>query len=262
MGATTETLSEDLTRIGVTGGDTVLLHSSLSSIGRVDGGAQAVVAAFRRVLGDEGTLVTPAFSATVTDPCRSAELGAVDPSVTAARDAVPLFSASSTPTETGAIPTAVLADDDRRRSTHPQASVAAIGRHAGFICGAQPLSFALGRDSPFSRLIDLDATIVLVGVGHNRSSMLHHVESLLGPGVRRHWVRRFPHLVDGERVWVEAMDVGADNSTHFPAVGAAFASASTSHRRGRIGDATTEVFSSRDYVDFARTELGRRLSRV
>ena len=186
--------------------------------------------------------------------------GSTDPDVWAARDAVPLFDPGFTPTETGVVPTAVLADPDRRRSAHPQASVAAIGNAADSICRDQPLSFALGENSPFSRLVELDATIVLLGVGHNRSSMLHHVESLLPVGIRRHWVRRFPHRVGDERVWVEALDVAADNGTHFPAVGAAFASASTAHRRGVIGGAPTEVFSSREYVAFARDDLARRLA--
>ncbi|WP_299574252.1 aminoglycoside N(3)-acetyltransferase [uncultured Williamsia sp.] len=252
-------LIEDLTELGVTSGGVVLVHCSLSSIGQVDGGAPTVVDAFRTALGPRGTLVTPAFSGTITDPCRSGIVGATDPDVWATRDQVPLYDPATTPTETGAIPTAVLAEPGRRRSPHPQASVAAVGADADAICRDQPLSFALGENSPFSRLVELDATIVLLGVGHNRSSMLHHVESLLPPDVRRHWVRRFPHRVDGERVWVEARDVAADNSTHFPAVGAAFASTSTTHRRGRIGDAPTEVFSSREYVAIALAQLGRRL---
>lgn len=256
---TVQALAEDLAEIGLSRGDTVLLHSSLSSIGHVQGGASAVIDAFRRALGREGTLVTPAFSGTVTDPCRSVVVGSTDPDVSAARDAVPLYDPDTTPTEIGAIPAAVLTEPDRRRSPHPQASVAAIGHRADAICRAQPLSFALGEDSPFSRLVDVDATIVLLGVGHNRSSMLHHVESLLDPGVRRPWVRRFPHRIGGERVWVEVQDVAADNGAHFPAVGAAFALASSSHRRGVIGSAPTEAFSSRDYVTFARDDLARRL---
>ncbi|MGZ8179912.1 aminoglycoside N(3)-acetyltransferase [Williamsia sp. SKLECPSW1] len=255
----TEALADDLTRLGLATGDVVLLHSSLSSIGRVDGGAAAVIAAFRRVLGDEGTLVTPAFSGSVRDTHREAAPGSTDPTLWAARDAVPLFDPVTTPTDAGAIPTAVLSAPDRRRSSHPQDSVAAIGRHSEFICGGQPLSFALGSESPFSRVVDLDATIVLLGVGHNRSSMLHHVESLLDAATRRHWVRRFPYLVAGERVWLEARDVGADNGTHFPAVGAAFAAVSRSHRSDTVGAARTEAFSAREYVTFARRDLARRL---
>ena len=42
---TRETLIDDLDRLGVRQGDCVMLHSSLSSLGRVEGGAETVVEA-------------------------------------------------------------------------------------------------------------------------------------------------------------------------------------------------------------------------
>jgi hypothetical protein len=76
------------------------------------------------------------------------------------------------------------------RSRHPQASLAAIGAHASFIVGRQTLGFALGRASPFGRLYDIGGHILLIGVGHNRNTFLHHAESLT-PHPRLK-VRRFP----------------------------------------------------------------------
>jgi len=52
-----------LQRIGLTKGDKVLLHSSLLSLGKVDGGPDAVIDAFIEVLGSEGTLLVPVFGA-------------------------------------------------------------------------------------------------------------------------------------------------------------------------------------------------------
>jgi aminoglycoside 3-N-acetyltransferase len=53
---TADVLVADLERIGVRPGMTLLVHCSLSSIGWVVGGEQAVLVALRRVLGDAGTL--------------------------------------------------------------------------------------------------------------------------------------------------------------------------------------------------------------
>ncbi|MFJ9744829.1 AAC(3) family N-acetyltransferase [Streptomyces chartreusis] len=53
-------LAEDLVVLGLRPGATVLAHASLR---RVGAGADAVLAALRTVLGDEGTLVTPTFTA-------------------------------------------------------------------------------------------------------------------------------------------------------------------------------------------------------
>ena len=57
-----EILCRDLTSIGIGCGDVLIVHSSLSSMGYVEGGAETVIAALRSVLGEEGTLLFPAFS--------------------------------------------------------------------------------------------------------------------------------------------------------------------------------------------------------
>jgi len=65
---TRRSLAEDLVRLGVAPGDLLLLHSSLSSLGWVAGGAQAAVLALLDALGPRGTLVVPAQSGDNSDP--------------------------------------------------------------------------------------------------------------------------------------------------------------------------------------------------
>lgn len=233
----------------------VIVHASLSAFGRVDGGAATVLGALRDHLGPEGTVVVPTFTGdAVRDPHPDAgpDAGA---DVDADRAAVPLFH-DALPTLMGALPTAVLADPDRLRSTHPQASVAAVGARAREITARQPFAYAVGPDSPFDRLHDLGAHILLLGVGHNRNSFLHYAESLI-PDHRRK-LRRFPYVVNGERVWVEVPDVGDDNGRHFPGVGAE-AEREGLVRTGRIGGAECRLTASGPFVDFARRRLAERL---
>ncbi|MFE7403799.1 AAC(3) family N-acetyltransferase [Streptomyces sp. NPDC057557] len=64
-GLTNTDLVEGWRKVGVQEGMSVIVHSSLSSIGRVDGGAATVIGSLRTVLGPTGTLVTPTFT------CRS-----------------------------------------------------------------------------------------------------------------------------------------------------------------------------------------------
>lgn len=61
-------LINDLKGIGIKTGMTLIVHSSLSKIGFVSGGAQTVVQALKEVLGEEGTLIMPTHSADVSDP--------------------------------------------------------------------------------------------------------------------------------------------------------------------------------------------------
>ena len=51
---TLEDLVQDFHRLGVPGGGLVMVHSSLSSIGHVDGGAETVVDALLEALGPTG----------------------------------------------------------------------------------------------------------------------------------------------------------------------------------------------------------------
>ncbi|WP_328297015.1 AAC(3) family N-acetyltransferase [Streptomyces sp. NBC_00435] len=205
---------------GVAEGMALMVHASLSSLGRVDGGAATVVASLREAVGPTGTVAVPAFTWEVADPDPE-HVGAPDAGVTARREAVPLFHPGLPVTPAlGAVPEALRALPDSVRSGHPQASVAAVGARAAEVTAGQTLGLALGRSSPFGRLDDLGGHILLIGVGHNRNSFLHYVESLVPrPRLR---VRRFPMEVDGERVWIETPDVGNDNDTHFPTVGADF----------------------------------------
>ena len=58
---TAETLKNDLRQMGLNPEDTVLLHSSMKSIGKVDGGADTVLDAFQEYFSS-GLLVFPALS--------------------------------------------------------------------------------------------------------------------------------------------------------------------------------------------------------
>ncbi len=67
---TAERLVNDLRALGVKPGMTLLVHSSLSSIGYVCGGAMAVVLALQDVLGDKGTLMMPSMAGEWSEPAR------------------------------------------------------------------------------------------------------------------------------------------------------------------------------------------------
>ena len=248
-------LAGEFEACGVPRGAVVIVHSSVSAFGHVHGGAAAIVEALLRRLGDTGTLVAPTFTPQVADPHpRAAGIG--DPRVDDARRGVPLFH-DALPTPMGMVPNAVLAHPDRLRSRHPQASVAAIGRHAAEITADHPLAYALGKDSPFDRMYCLGAYILLLGVGHNRNSFLHYAESLV-PQHRRK-LRRFPLTVRDERLWAEVPDVGDDNSTYFPRLGAE-AEAAGLVRTRTIGAAACRLMEAVPFVDAARLRLNQLLA--
>lgn len=218
-GLTSADLVDGWRKAGVADGMALIVHSSLSSLGPVEGGVGTVVESLRAAVGPAGTIVTPTFTWQVADPDPD-HVGVPDAGVRDRRAAVPTFHADLRSTGMGAVPEALRTLPDSVRSSHPQASVAAVGAHAADIVSRQTLGFAVGRSSPFGRLHDIGGHILLVGVGHNRNTFLHYAESLT-PHPRLK-VRRFPLTVDGEHVWAETLDVGNDNDTHFPTVGSEF----------------------------------------
>lgn len=235
---------------GVRAGMHLIVHSAPSSLGRVSGGADTVIDSLRRAVGPTGTLVVPAFTPQVADPHPEVR-GVPDEAVRVRRAQVPLF-APDLPSPMGAIAEALRLTPRVVRSRHPQASVAALGARAEEIVSEQPLHFAVGRGSPFATLFELGGWILLVGVGHNRNSFLHHAESLITrPRLKQ---RRFPVLVDGERIWWETLDVGDDNDTHFPVVGRDY-ERHAGIRPVDVGHARTVLLPARDFVAFASHRL-------
>ena len=60
-------LIQDLREIGVETGDVLIVHSSMSSVGWIVGGARTIIEALMEVLTEKGTLVMPSQGG-ATDP--------------------------------------------------------------------------------------------------------------------------------------------------------------------------------------------------
>jgi aminoglycoside 3-N-acetyltransferase len=246
---TEEILRRDLSAIGVELGTTLLVHSSLSAIGWVLGGAPAVVRALIAAVGEDGNLVMPAATPHCADPATWREPRIPEAWIDEARQHLPPFDVRTTPTVMGAIPEAFRNWPGTVRSEHPLESVCARGPRADEITRDHPLAFSEGPGSPFARLYDLDCRILLLGVGFNRCTALHFAESLVAR--RRVMTVRFPRLEGGRRKWVEVPNVADDNNRHFPVIGAQYLAARRA-TEGKVGEADAVCARMRDLVDFAR----------
>jgi len=233
-----------------------MVHSSLGKIGYVLGGAQAVVHALIEVLGRDGTLVMPAFSPEVSDPAAWSDHALGEDELKLAQDHVPAFDAAVTPTSMGIIAETFRNWPDVLRSAHPQVSVTARGPLAERIVVPHAYAWGQGAGSPFERLYDLNATLLLLGVGFNRATFLHFAESRVPHGRRK--TRRIPIDEDGVRIWCSVPDVGDDLGTYFPRVGAEFSKAGQVST-GLVGQAQSMLTSSRAVVDFATDFLSEAL---
>ena len=155
-----EQIAEALQALGLQPGNIVFVHSSLSSIGYVEGGADAVVDAFLDVLGSTGTLVVPTFT------------------FSHGGNPNPVFDPIRDPSEMGRISEVARTRPCARRSHHLLHSVGALGPHAEEITAVHGPS-AWAADGPFWKLYELDAHILMLGVPYLRCTFFHVIEQLV-----------------------------------------------------------------------------------
>ena len=149
-------------------GMVVMVHSSLRSIGHVEGGAGTVVQALVDVVGKKGTVLFPGliFNGSVTEFLRTN----------------PVIDLRQCPVTTGAIPRAAAAHPLARRSIHPSHSVVGIGPAAeSLFAGDQNGQGPCGTESPFYKAAMINGYILLMGVTNTRNTTLHCVEELAAP---------------------------------------------------------------------------------
>lgn len=251
---TVTSLVDDLLRLGLGAGQTVLVHSSLSALGWVCGGPVAVIQALEAVLGPDGTLIMPAHSGDLSDPGYW-----VNPPVPEfwwpiIRATMPAFEPDLTPTRgMGIIAECFRKQDGVRRSGHPAVSFAAWGRAADIVTADHQLSDSLGEGSPLARIYDLDGWVLLLGVGHANNTSLHLAEYRATWPSKKHMEQGAPVRVNGERRWATYTEVEI-NDEDFPQVGQAFeAQAGDTVRIGPVGSGTARLMRQRALVDFAVT---------
>ncbi len=246
---TVPSLVEDLRALGLTGGETVIVHSSMSALGWVNGGSQAVVDALREAVAPSGTVVVPTFTGQYSNPDDWENPPVPDSWVEKIRETIPPFRPAVTPTRgMGAVPECFRTYPDSVRGGHPEYSFAAWGADARSIVMDHRFDYPLGEGSPLSRLYDTDGSVLLLGVGHGNNTSLHLAEHRAD--IDRETVSNVaPVRENGERVTVtyDAIETCTDD---FPDLGADF---ERQHdvAVGAVGAAEARLIDQRPLVDFA-----------
>lgn len=156
-------IAEDLKRLGVQEGDTVLVHSSLRSLGGAT--AKDAIDGLLLALGEEGTLVFPTLSYMNSNPNK------------------PYFDYHETQSNVGYLPEYFRTQVKRVvRSICPTHSCAALGKNAEYITsGHIEDNTPCGKNSPFARVRELGGKILFIGCGTNCNTSMHAVEELTVP---------------------------------------------------------------------------------
>lgn len=251
MPATVGSLSDDLSQLGVRPGMTLLVHSSLSSLGWVCGGAVSVVLALERALGPDGTLMMPAHSGDLSEPSKWRNPPVPEQWCDLIRREMPAFDIDMTPTRgVGAIPECFRKQRGAVRSSNPEVSFASRGPRAEELTRDHPLDYPTGDDSPLGRLYAMDGWVLHLGSDFKCASSLHLAEYRARYSRRKVVRCGTPVLVDGERRWVEFDDVEGDDSV-FPLIGEGFlVERKADMLSGKVACAQALLMRQRALVDY------------
>jgi aminoglycoside 3-N-acetyltransferase len=163
---TKQHLKQDFMNAGIKAGDVVMVHSSLSKMGFLEDGANTFIAALNEIINATGTIAMPSF------PGMGFNSDYLKSNV--------LFDVLKTPSRMGAITETFRQLPSVKRSWHPTEPVCALGKEADYLTNAHHLKDTpYHHQSPFFRLCELDAKILLVGVDLNSLTNLHTSEDAI-----------------------------------------------------------------------------------
>ncbi|MFD6953054.1 AAC(3) family N-acetyltransferase [Nocardiopsis sp. TSRI0078] len=246
---TRASLARDLAALGVVPGDTLLVHSSLSSLGWVCGGEQAVVQALLDAVGPEGTLVVPTQTMDNSDPGQWRDPAVPREWWPVIRAEAPGFDPRLTPSRhMGRVPEMVRTWPGAVRSAHPQTSFAALGPRARALMDRHPVGCRLGEDSPLAALEGVRARVLLLGAGFDSCTAFHLAEYRV-PRPRLEECGCALSTPDGGREWITFTDVLLDERD-FERLGADFEDTGAVER-GPVGGAAARLFPLPHAVAFA-----------
>lgn len=157
-------LENDIRNCGVVSGDTLLVHSSLSKIGFVEGGPKTVVNALLNVIGSNGNLLMP------TSPNAGLQLEYIQN--------LELFDVANDKSRLGAISEYFRTLPNCLRSAHPTEPVSCLGPDADYFTKDHFGELTpYTAKSPFYRVSERAGKILYLGVTlDNAGTNLHTLE--------------------------------------------------------------------------------------
>ncbi len=245
---TRKSLADDLIKLGLKKGSIVIVHSSLSELGWVCGGAVAVIQALMDVVTDEGTLVMPAHSGDYSDPCYWQNPPVPEEWWALIRENMPAYEPEFAATRgIGIIPETFRKFPGVLRSSHPVLSFSAWGREAAVITLNHSLDNALGEESPLAKLYALNGEVLLLGADYDSNTSFHLAE-YRAPDSKPFYAGT-AIIKNGTRVWQNYLDIQFDSDC-FIQIGMDFEK-EFHVITSKVGSAETKYFKQRDAVDFA-----------
>lgn len=175
-GLTKDDIVKSLREAGIKKGDLLCVHSSLTNVGIVEGGAKTYFEALREAVGEEGTFMTPAFNASF------AYLGGPNKN----KAFLPYDKNDPSLIWTGALPRYMMEIPGVIHSEHISHSFCIYGKDAEELAGEQKMTHPpMGSTSPLMKMLAKGGKILHLGSPVSSTTFLHCIEDAMElPGIQ------------------------------------------------------------------------------
>ncbi len=232
MEITQSHIAGDVRKLGLREGHSLVVHSSLSSLGRVRGGADTVIDAILECIGPEGTLLMPVM--------------------TFEGD----FDHARSPSKTGLITETFRRRDGVIRSMNATHSIAGFGPDAARLLAGHGDDLPHGPngpDAPLGRLAGEGGLVLLLGVTHVSNTTLHIVHYLAGLPMREEFRRVRVRGGDGRTYVTRARHPGCSSGFH--KLDPLFTESGI-QRIGNVGNAESRLMKGQDIIEAGIEAVG------
>lgn len=160
-----EAIQHILASSGVPRDAVLLVHSAIKGLSRQGFKAEAIIESMLDYLKD-GTLLMPTMSWRIVTPEN------------------PVFDELATPSQTGVLTEIFRTRYASHRSLHPTHSVAGVGPTAGALLSSHHQgNTPVPATSPYGLMRDYASYVLLLGVGMEMCTAIHHPEEVIAPDI-------------------------------------------------------------------------------
>jgi len=244
---TPDELTEGFGRLGLSDGDCVVMHVSLSKIGEVDGGAAMVLHRLMNVLGRSGTLLMPTFTS-VTRHSSTHDNFTKTGCWCEGRESrhLPFIPDLQPDKEIGEIAHRLCSWPASQRSQHPAYSFVAVGKKSHGLVRGYSLTDPL---QPLKTFLKEEPFVLTIGVDLSSVSAVHIAEESRLPW--KFVKERALTVASSGLAWVDVMAPGCSQgyqalANHVSAKGV---------RRAEVGSAKAVLYPMKSLITSAEDLL-------
>jgi aminoglycoside 3-N-acetyltransferase len=244
--------------LGISPGQTIMLHASVKAVGAVMGGPNTILQTLLHTLTPAGTLMM--YAGWQDAPDFVLELPPDERALYYAEHP-PFDPATARAVRDNSVLTEFLRTwPGSQRSLNPEASMVAVGAQAAWITANHPLNYGYGPGSPLDKLLQLQGQVVLLGSPLDTTTLLHYAENVAHLRHKNVVHYAIPILREGRTTWVEVEDYDtgeAHGDYSFEQIVQAYLDSGKGYQ-SIVGNTTTYRLDAADLVQFAVAWLEAR----